>query len=120
MADILLTFDGAAGTVRAGGVRRPGRASFSMLDGWRSCPGRWLADRLLPRPTEWDSPLIVGSIAHAALELAMREPTAAAPDWPALCRDGVALIGERNASRGWGDDPAPPVRMPDGLSLIHI
>ena len=60
MADILLTFDGAAGTVRADGVRRPGRASFSMLDGWRSCPGRWLADRLLPRPTEWDSPLIVG------------------------------------------------------------
>lgn len=114
MADILMTFDGAAGVVHAGGVRRPGRASFSMLDGWRSCPGRWLADRLLPRPTEWDSPLVVGSIAHAALELAMREPTEAAPDWPALCRDGTALIGERNASRGWGDDPAPPVRMPDG------
>ena len=114
MADILLTFDGAAGTVRADGVRRPGRASFSMLDGWRSCPGRWLADRLLPRPTEWDSPLIVGSMAPPPLELAMREPTAAAPDWPALCRNGVALIGERNASRGWGDDPAPPVRMPDG------
>lgn len=114
MADILLTFDGAAGVVHAGGVRRPGRASFSMLDGWRSCPGRWLADRLLPRPVEWDSPLVVGSIAHAALELAMRDPSAAAPDWPALCRDGTALIGERNASRGWGDDPAPPVRMPDG------
>lgn len=114
MADVLLTFDGAAGMVHADGVRRPGRASFSMLDGWRSCPGRWLADRMLPRRVEWDSPLVVGSIAHAALELAMRSPTVDKPDWPALCRRGVELIGERNMERGWGDDPAPSVGLPDG------
>lgn len=114
MTDVVLTFDGAAGMVHADGVRRPGRASFSMLDGWRSCPGRWLADRMLPRPVEWDSPLVVGSIAHAALELAMREPDKPDPDWNVLCRRGVRLLAERNRRRGWGDDPTPEVVMPDG------
>lgn len=74
MKDTILEFDETNGTVRAD-VARPRHASFSSLDSWRSCPGRWLAGRALPRRYEWDSPLVLGSLAHGALQLAVtRQP----------------------------------------------
>ena len=91
----------------------PGEASFSMLDSWMSCPGRWLADRTLRPEREWLSPLVIGSLVHAAIELSLAAP-ADEPDWPRLCADAVRVLRVRRAERGWGDDPAPAVPMPDG------
>lgn len=110
----LMTFDPAAGVARAS-LPRPGRASFSMLDKWASCPARWAAERLMPKPRLWGSPLVLGGIVHAALELACRTPDRVAPDWRALCAKGVDVEYGRWRLRGWGDEPIPPgVAMPDG------
>lgn len=111
--DVLVMFDARRGVAHADGVRRPGRASFSMLAGWRECPGRWLGDRLFPKDHEWGDARNVGSICHGAIELAVRNDTAA-PDWNRLCGSAIRMIRERNRERGWGDDPAPAVIMPDG------
>ena len=110
----LMTFDPAAGVARAF-LPRPGRASFSMLDKWASCPARWAAERLMPKPRLWGSPLVLGGIVHAALELACMMPDVVAPDWRDLCAKGVGVEYGRWRLRGWGDEPIPSgVAMPDG------
>lgn len=110
----LMTFDPAAGVARAS-LPRPGRASFSMLDKWASCPARWAAERLMPKPRLWGSPLVLGGIVHAALELACMMPDVVAPDWRDLCAKGVGVEYGRWRLRGWGDEPIPSgVAMPDG------
>lgn len=112
--ELLMTFDMGAGVARAR-LARPSHASFSALDKWMSCPARWAAEKLMPKPRLWGSPLVLGGIAHAALELACRTPDRVAPDWRALCARGVGVEYERWRARGWGDEPIPPgVAMPDG------
>ena len=101
-----MTFDPAAGVARAS-LPRPGRASFSMLDKWMSCPARWAAEKLMPKPRLWGSPLVLGGIVHAALELACATPDVVAPDWRALCAKGVGVEYGRWRMRGWGDEPIP-------------
>lgn len=109
----LLTFDKQAGVLHAR-LPRPDHASYSALDQWRGCPGRWAANRLFPPVKDWGSPLVLGTLCHAALETAMREPAVDRPDWHTLVLEGAALERERNRMRGWGDDPTPRVPMPDG------
>ncbi|MBT1161853.1 PD-(D/E)XK nuclease family protein [Bifidobacterium sp. SO1] len=112
--DPVIVFDESSNTLYAS-VSRPVRASFTMLDQWHSCPGRWVGDRLLPKPREWGDPLTLGSLAHAALELACGHPEKDDPDWRALCALVPDVERERNRVRGWGSDPIPDgVLMPDG------
>lgn len=114
-----MTFDPAAGVARAS-LPRPGRASFSMLDKWMSCPARWAAEKLMPKPRLWGSPLVLGGIVHAALELACATPDVVAPDWRALCAKGVGVEYGRWRMRGWGDEPIPSgVAMPDGSPAMQ-
>lgn len=114
-----MTFDPAAGVARAS-LPRPGRASFSMLDKWMSCPARWAAEKLMPKPRLWGSPLVLGGIVHAALELACATPDVVAPDWRALCAEGVGVEYGRWRMRGWGDEPIPSgVAMPDGSPAMQ-
>lgn len=115
----MMTFDPAAGVARAS-LPRPGRASFSMLDKWMSCPARWAAEKLMPKPRLWGSPLVLGGIVHAALELACATPDVVAPDWRALCAKGVGVEYGRWRMRGWGDEPIPSgVAMPDGSPAMQ-
>lgn len=120
MKDTILEFDETDGTVRAD-VARPRHASFSSLDSWRSCPGRWLAGRALPRRYEWDSPLVLGSLAHGALQLAVtRQPDVAHPDWHALVEAAVPMLREENRATGWKPDPIPDgVAKPDGSPMME-
>ena len=120
MKDTILEFDEADGTVRAD-VAHPRHASFSSLDSWRSCPGRWLAGRVLPRRYEWDSPLVLGSLAHGALQLAVtRQPDVACPDWHALVEAAVPMLREENKATGWKPDPIPDgVAKPDGSPMTE-
>ena len=120
MKDTILEFDETDGTVRAD-VARPRHASFSSLDSWRSCPGRWLAGRALPRRYEWDSPLVLGSLAHGALQLAVtRQPDVAHPDWHALVEAAVPMLREENRATGWKPDPIPDgVAKPDGSPMTE-
>lgn len=114
-----MTFDPAACVARAS-LPRPGRASFSMLDKWMSCPARWAAEKLMPKPRLWGSPLVLGGIVHAALELACATPDVVAPDWRALCAKGVGVEYGRWRMRGWGDEPIPSgVAMPDGSPAMQ-
>lgn len=96
-------------------IPRPARASFSSLDSWLQCPGRWAAGRLLTPPRDWGSPLVLGGIVHAALEIAMRDPNVNRPDWRRLTREGIRLEQGKRDAQGWGDDPAPRVVKPDGV-----
>ena len=120
MKDTILEFDETDGTVRAD-VARPRHASFSSLDSWRSCPGRWLAGRALPQRYEWDSPLVLGSLAHGALQLAVtRQPDVAHPDWHALVEAAVPMLREENRATGWKPDPIPDgVAKPDGSPMME-
>lgn len=116
---VKLTFDEERAVVRPTRPRRlPRLASFSALDSFAECPGRWLADKVVPKPREWGSPLVVGGIVHAALELAVTGGDAGRPlrrpDWYELCLRGIGVERDRVAVRGWGDDAAPRVAMPDG------
>lgn len=112
----LMLFDADRPLVRAAGVRAPRRLSFSQLSAFTQCPGRWLASRLLDVPPDWQSPLVLGSLAHGALEAAVHEsPQVNAPDWRAEVERGVERIRARIRERGWGDDPLPEgVTRPDG------
>ena len=83
-----MIFDERMGTARVD-MPCPRHASFSSLDAWMQCPGRWAASRLMPKPREWGSPLVLGGIAHAALESACAAPDVLTPDWLALCRRGI-------------------------------
>ena len=120
MKDTILEFDEAGNVVRAD-VARPRHASFSSLDSWRSCPGRWLAGRALPRRYEWDSPLVLGSLAHGALQLAVtRQPDVTRPDWHALVEAAVPMLREENRATGWKPDPIPDgVLKPDGTPMTE-
>lgn len=112
----LMLFDADRPLVRAAGVRAPRRLSFSQLSAFTQCPGRWLASRLLDVPPDWQSPLVLGSLAHGALEAAVHEsPQVNAPDWRVEVEHGVERIRARIRKRGWGDDPLPEgVTRPDG------
>ncbi|MGO5518087.1 PD-(D/E)XK nuclease family protein [Bifidobacterium thermophilum] len=112
----LMLFDADRPLVRAAGVRAPRRLSFSQLSAFTQCPGRWLASRLLDVPPDWQSPLVLGSLAHGALEAAVHEsPQVNAPDWRVEVERGVERIRARIRRRGWGDDPLPQgVTRPDG------
>lgn len=112
----LMLFDAGRPLVRAAGVRAPRRLSFSQLSAFTQCPGRWLASRLLDVPPDWQSPLVLGSLAHGALEAAVHEsPQVNAPDWRVEVERGVERIRARIRRRGWGDDPLPEgVTRPDG------
>ncbi|NME61956.1 RecB family exonuclease [Bifidobacterium thermophilum] len=112
----LMLFDADRPLVRAAGVRAPRRLSFSQLSAFTQCPGRWLASRLLDVPPDWQSPLVLGSLAHGALEAAVHEsPQVNAPDWRVEVERGVERIRARIRRRGWGDDPLPEgVTRPDG------
>lgn len=120
MKDTILEFDEAGNVVRAD-VARPRHASFSSLDSWRSCPGRWLAGRALPRRYEWDSPLVLGSLAHGALQLAVtRQPDVTRPDWHALVEAAVPMLREENRATGWKPDPIPDgVLKPDSTPMTE-
>lgn len=109
-----MIFDERMGTARVD-MPCPRHASFSSLDAWMQCPGRWAASRLMPKPREWGSPLVLGGIAHAALESACAAPDVSTPDWLALCRRGIDVEYARWRERGWGDEPIPADAMlPDG------
>lgn len=120
MNDVMLEFDEAEDVVRAD-VARPRHASFSSLDSWRSCPGRWLAGRTLPRRYEWDSPLVLGALAHGALQLAVTErPDEVRPDWHALVERAVPMLRGENRATGWKPDPIPDgVVKPDGTPMTE-
>lgn len=104
---VLFEFDAGRGVVCAD-VRVPCHASFSSLDVFAECPGRWAASRLLPVVRGWGSPLVLGGICHAALELAVdRRLLTGVPDWRGLCREAIGVERARVQARGWGDDPIP-------------
>lgn len=104
---VLFEFDAGRGVVCAD-VRVPHRASFSSLDVFAECPGRWAGSRLLPVARGWGSPLVLGGICHAALELAVnRRLLTGVPDWRGLCREAIGVERARVQARGWGDDPIP-------------
>jgi hypothetical protein len=114
MSEPVLTFT-RDGFAHVEGVRRPKRASFSALDKWRDCPGRWIGEKKFPKPLGWANPMTLGGIVHAALELAMLAPDAE-PDWERLCLDGIGVERERVRRRGWGGPVLPEdVAMPDGV-----
>lgn len=92
----------------------PVRASFSACDTYLSCPARWAAGRLKPVRRDWASPLVLGTIVHAAIELAVRTPDIDQPDWMRLCARAIPMLRERVHTQGWGEEPAPTVPMDDG------
>ena len=113
-----LTFD--EGMLLTGDVRMPARASYSALSTFSTCPGMWVGGKIYKEPRRYGDPLTIGSIAHAALELAMRRPDVLEPDWPALCREGIELERERNRlpENRWKGDPLPQdVTAPDGHAV---
>ena len=110
-----LVFD--EGALLTGDVRMPAHASYSALNTFSTCPGMWVGGKVYQEPRRYGDPLTIGSIAHAALELAMRRPDELEPDWPALCREGIELERERNRlpENRWKGDPLPQdVIAPDG------
>lgn len=110
-----LVFD--EGALLTGNVRMPAHASYSALNTFSTCPGMWVGGKVYKEPRRYGDPLTIGSIAHAALELAMRRPDELEPDWPALCREGIELERERNRlpENQWKGDPLPQdVVAPDG------
>lgn len=83
----------ASGVVCADGVHAtvdlPERASFSMLDGFDTCPARWVADRVhggMLRP--WDA-RILGRIVHGALERTIGSDGRVPADWVDACRTAI-------------------------------
>ena len=130
MKDFEATLDPVAGRLITHDVRPPRRASYSSLDAYGNCPAQWAFGRLWREAPEWDDPLTVGSIAHAALELAVSTPSATDPAWLPLARRAIAVERERNLlpANRWKGDPIPAgVKAPNGspatdedLSLIHI
>lgn len=58
---------------------------------------------------------MLGSLAHASLELAMREPDVDEPDWHALADRAIDLLEAKRAAEPWKDEPIPPGAVkPDG------
>lgn len=117
MKDFEATLDPVAGRLITHDVRPPRRASYSSLDTYGNCPAQWAFGRLWRETPEWDDPLTVGSIAHAALELAVATPAKTEPAWLALTRRAIIVERERNLlpANRWKGDPIPAgVMTPDG------
>lgn len=117
MKDFEATLDPVAGRLITHDVRPPRRASYSSLDTYGNCPAQWAFGRLWREAPEWDDPLTVGSIAHAALELAVSTPSATDPAWLPLARRAIAVERERNLlpANRWKGDPIPAgVKAPNG------
>ena len=47
---------------------QPDHTSYSALTGYRTCPARWAAGRILPDPVHWMDARTLGSLAHRTLE----------------------------------------------------
>lgn len=117
MKDFEVMFDVAAGRMLTHDVRPPRRASYSALDTYGNCPAQWAFGRLWRETPIWDDPLTVGSIAHAALELAVANPADTSPSWLILARRAIIMERERNKrpENRWKGDPIPVgVKAPNG------
>lgn len=117
MKDFEATLDPVAGRLITHDVRPPRHASYSSLDTYGNCPAQWAFGRLWRETPEWDDPLTVGSIAHAALELAVATPSVTDPAWLPLARRAIAVERERNLlpANRWKGDPIPAgVKAPNG------
>ena len=117
MKDFEATLDPMGGRLITHDVRPPRRASYSSLDTYGNCPAQWAFGRLWRETPEWDDPLTVGSIAHAALELAVSTPSVTDPAWLPLARCAIAVERERNLlpANRWKGDPIPAgVKAPNG------
>lgn len=121
MKDFEATLDPVAGRLITHDVRPPRRASYSSLDTYGNCPAQWAFGRLWRETPEWDDPLTVGSIAHAALELAVATPSETEPAWLALTRRAIIVERERNLlpANRWKGDPIPAgVMTPNGRPAV--
>lgn len=121
MKDFEATLDPVAGRLITHDVRPSRRASYSSLDTYGNCPAQWAFGRLWRETPEWDDPLTVGSIAHAALELAVATPSETEPAWLALTRRAIIVERERNLlpANRWKGDPIPAgVMTPDGRPAV--
>lgn len=121
MKDFKATLDPVAGRLITHDVRPPRRASYSSLDTYGNCPAQWAFGRLWRETPEWDDPLTVGSIAHAALELAVATPSETEPAWLALTRRAIIVERERNLlpANRWKGDPIPAgVMTPNGRPAV--
>lgn len=117
MDDFEVTLDPVAGRLVTRDVRPPRHASYSSLDTYGNCPAQWAFGRLWRETPEWDDPLTVGSIAHAALELAVAAPEETEPSWLPLARRAIVMERERNLlpANRWKGDPIPAgVKAPNG------
>lgn len=97
------------------GLTIPERTSFSALDGFRTCPARWAADRTLRLPVGWLDPRPLGSLVHAMLERTAgtdgRTPSSR-DGWRAVAR--AVIEDDENAPQWRRTVPAQTIR-PDGL-----
>lgn len=116
MNDFEVVLDGMRGVMRTRTLGLPRHASFSSLDSYANCPAQWAFSRLWrPRP-EWADPLTVGSLAHATLELAVRQSDVK-PAWLALVGKAILMERERSVlpANRWKGEPIPShVRLPNG------
>lgn len=117
MKDFEATLDPVAGRLITHDVP-PAAARLLLVPGhvWQ-LPAQWAFGRLWREAPEWDDPLTVGSIAHAALELAVSTPSATDPAWLPLARRAIAVERERNLlpANRWKGDPIPAgVKAPNG------
>lgn len=118
MKDFKVVLDETHGVMRTDALRLPRRASYSSLDTYGNCPAQWAFGRLWRQTPEWDDPLIVGSIAHAALELAVGTPSVPDPSWLQLTRRAIEVERERSLrpENRWKGDPIPAgVKAPNGV-----
>lgn len=121
MKDFEATLDPVGGRLITHDIRPPRHASYSSLDTYGHCPAQWAFGRLWRETPEWDDPLTVGSIAHAALELAVATPSETEPAWLALTRRAIIVERERNLlpANRWKGDPIPAgVMTPDGRPAV--
>lgn len=95
-------------------LRPPASFSFSMLDTYRSCPAKWMATKRVGRRVQADDPLVTGGVVHGMLQLSVQQPQVEEPDWPRLAREAIRMLRTEREQRGWGDDPAPSIRLEDG------
>lgn len=96
-------------------VRVPRAFSHTAITTWAQCPARWLAGKLIPQPVRADDPLVCGRLAHTALELAIgHDPNDVEPEWALLCSHAIDHERRMVRDKGWGDDPAPRIVLPNG------
>lgn len=96
-------------------VRVPRAFSHTAITTWAQCPARWVAGKLIPQPVRADDPLVCGRLAHTALELAIgHDPNDVEPEWALLCSHAIDHERRMVRDKGWGDDPAPRIVLPNG------